>query len=159
MIIKANPNPSHTTTSQNHNDIIIEETLLSQTNHNHYTPLPEQPSAAVPPAKRRRPMSGIGAIIASVAFLISLVALITFNQTPQQPLISTTEAERDHHDYDIQEPRGLAQGVSAKSNPPLSDDRLRYNWTNAMFSWQRTAFHFQPQKNWMNGRYNYTLPN
>lgn len=46
-------------------------------------------------------------------------------------------------------PRGVAQGVSAKSNPTLFQN-VSYNWTNAMFAWQRTAFHFQPQKNWMN---------
>lgn len=26
-----------------------------------------------------------------------------------------------------------------------------YPWTNDMLSWQRTSYHFQPQKNWMNG--------
>ncbi|XP_027354791.1 beta-fructofuranosidase, soluble isoenzyme I-like [Abrus precatorius] len=45
--------------------------------------------------------------------------------------------------------RGVAEGVSAKSNPYLSHI-VPYNWTNAMLSWQRSAFHFQPQKNWMN---------
>ncbi|CAL0329435.1 unnamed protein product [Lupinus luteus] len=46
--------------------------------------------------------------------------------------------------------RGVGEGVSAKSNPSLSSDKVSYDWTNAMLSWQRTAFHFQPQKNWMN---------
>lgn len=26
-----------------------------------------------------------------------------------------------------------------------------FEWTNAMLNWQRTGFHFQPEKNWMNG--------
>lgn len=49
-------------------------------------------------------------------------------------------------------PRGVSQGVSAKSNPPHLNE-ITYNWTSVMFSWQRTSFHFQPQKNWMNGMY------
>jgi beta-fructofuranosidase len=48
----------------------------------------------------------------------------------------------------------VAQGVSPKSNPSFFSDKVSYNWTNAMFSWQRTAYHFQPEKNWMNGRCN-----
>lgn len=55
-------------------------------------------------------------------------------------------------------PRGVAEGVSAKSNPSAFDEeKVSYNWTNAMFSWQRTAYHFQPEKNWMNGRYKKAL--
>jgi beta-fructofuranosidase len=51
--------------------------------------------------------------------------------------------------------RGVAEGVSEKSNAPalLGGVGGAYDWTNAMLSWQRTAFHFQPEKNWMNGRY------
>jgi beta-fructofuranosidase len=49
--------------------------------------------------------------------------------------------------------RGVAEGVSEKSTAPLlGGGALRdYSWTNAMLAWQRTAFHFQPTKNWMNG--------
>lgn len=65
----------------------------------------------------------------SIVFLMSMLALVIINQT--QDLA-----------------REVAQGVSPKSNS--------YDWTDAMFSWQRTAFHFQPQKNWMNGKC--TLP-
>lgn len=56
-------------------------------------------------------------------------------------------------------PRGVGEGVSSKSNEvinsnsclSISSHKVSYNWTNAMFSWQRTSYHFQPQKNWMNG--------
>uniref|UniRef100_J3LZX5 beta-fructofuranosidase n=1 Tax=Oryza brachyantha TaxID=4533 RepID=J3LZX5_ORYBR len=51
--------------------------------------------------------------------------------------------------------RGVVEGVSEKSNAPslrLGGGKVRdYDWTNAMLSWQRTAFHFQPPNNWMNG--------
>lgn len=44
-------------------------------------------------------------------------------------------------------------GVSEKSNRRFGARTASYPWTNNMLSWQRTAFHFQPQKNWMNGNY------
>ncbi|CAN0889827.1 Acid beta-fructofuranosidase 2, vacuolar [Linum grandiflorum] len=45
--------------------------------------------------------------------------------------------------------RGKFEGVSEKSN---GQQRLfrDYDWENKTLSWQRTAFHFQPEKNWMN---------
>lgn len=34
----------------------------------------------------------------------------------------------------------------------VSDEKAKaYPWSNEMLSWQRTCYHFQPQKNWMNG--------
>ena len=53
--------------------------------------------------------------------------------------------------------RGLTAGVSEKSSRLYSGGAgvgtLAYSWNNSMLSWQRTAFHFQPEKNWMNGIY------
>lgn len=51
--------------------------------------------------------------------------------------------------------RGVAEGVSSKSSGAgtgLLGSLGPYPWTNKMLSWQRTGFHFQPEKNWMNGR-------
>lgn len=45
-------------------------------------------------------------------------------------------------------PRGVSEGVSGKS---VRTFRTAYPWTNAMLAWQRTSYHFQPEKNWMNG--------
>ncbi|KAI9076641.1 hypothetical protein K1719_041406 [Acacia pycnantha] len=48
--------------------------------------------------------------------------------------------------------RGVSAGVSEKSNKRLFGSSVResFPWNNSMLSWQRTAFHFQPEKNWMN---------
>nr|ABI17894.1 vacuolar invertase [Coffea canephora] len=46
--------------------------------------------------------------------------------------------------------RGVPQGVSEKTFRGVSDANDVYPWTNAMLSWQRTSYHFQPEKNWMN---------
>ncbi|KAL5728215.1 beta-fructofuranosidase [Ranunculus cassubicifolius] len=43
-------------------------------------------------------------------------------------------------------PRGVAEGVSAKSSPDYGEP---FPWTTTMLSWQRTAYHFQSAKNWM----------
>lgn len=133
------------------------------TNNPPYTPLPgEDPLfSGHPPASPRRPLKGFAVIFASIVFLLSLVGLIIHQGPQQPPNVAPEKQDDDHHGppststreaTSFWEPRGKAQGVSAKSNPPVSDE-LSYNWTNAMFSWQRTAFHFQPERNWMNGRY------
>ncbi|PQM42711.1 vacuolar acid invertase [Prunus yedoensis var. nudiflora] len=127
------------------------------TNTTSYTPLPGDPLLSGPPETPRRPLKVFAVIFASVIFLMSLVALIINQGPPQQDgrhhekqSASTASSETTSFS---RLPRGIAQGVSAKSNPSFSDE-ASYNWTNAMFSWQRTAFHFQPERNWMNGRSN-----
>lgn len=50
----------------------------------------------------------------------------------------------------------VSAGVSEKSNVFLSGankvgETESFPWNNTMLSWQRTSFHFQPEKNWMNG--------
>ncbi|KAL2595218.1 hypothetical protein AAZV13_11G028100 [Glycine max] len=50
--------------------------------------------------------------------------------------------------------RGLSAGVSEKSSWQLNSNNgsgESYPWNNSVLSWQRTAYHFQPEKNWMNG--------
>ena len=118
-----------------------------------YAPLPDHPSSGGAPATRRRPLKSFAAIFASVVFLLSLVTLI-INQS-QEPLLTPNRAPSPSRTSKpasfSNAQRGVAEGVSAKSNPSLSDE-VSFNWTNAMFSWQRSAYHFQPEKNWMNGR-------
>nr|UXP88657.1 sai protein [Fritillaria thunbergii] len=47
--------------------------------------------------------------------------------------------------------RGVSEGVSDKSTASLLGSSLTgYPWTKAILQWQRTGFHFQPEKNWMN---------
>ncbi|KAG9131957.1 hypothetical protein Leryth_023216 [Lithospermum erythrorhizon] len=49
-------------------------------------------------------------------------------------------------------PRGVLEGFSAKSNDPLKEDeQASCIWTRNMLTWQKSGFHFQPKKNWMNG--------
>ncbi|KAL5078381.1 hypothetical protein RYX36_017365 [Vicia faba] len=89
--------------------------------------------------KNKKPSYVIFVTFGFIVFLMSMLAFIITNQT-QNPLEKLERQELA---------RGVAQGVSAKSNS-YDFHKVSYNWTDAMFSWQRTAFHFQPQKNWMN---------
>ncbi|KAI3960158.1 hypothetical protein MKW98_016882 [Papaver atlanticum] len=53
--------------------------------------------------------------------------------------------------------RGVKEGASEKAflqfygDVDIDGKIISYPWTNYMLSWQRTAYHFQPEKNWMNG--------
>lgn len=112
-----------------------------------YSPLPDHPVPAGAPALgQRRPLKVFAVTLASLMFLVSLVALV-IHQSPQTPVTVDNDGPSMER-----EGRGVAQGVSEKSFLGFSGRRLSYNWTTAMFAWQRTAFHFQPEKNWMNGR-------
>jgi beta-fructofuranosidase len=47
--------------------------------------------------------------------------------------------------------RGVSAGVSEKANVNLKGAQEKgYPQNDSMLSWQRTSFHFQPEKNWMN---------
>jgi beta-fructofuranosidase len=113
----------------------------SNDNHDLHTPLLNS---------SQKPSKVIFVTFGSIVFLMSMVALIIIqSQNSLQKLENTTPLANISLRPEL--PRGVAQGVSSKSNPSKFN-KVSYNWTNAMFSWQRTAFHFQPQKNWMNGK-------
>ncbi|KAL2606522.1 hypothetical protein GLYMA_09G231500v4 [Glycine max] len=90
----------------------------------------------------RRTQKGTLVFIVSIVFLLSFIIINLQSHEPSFENNITTVPL-------LPIARGVAEGVSAKSNPYLSQ-KASYNWTNAMLSWQRTAFHFQPQRNWMN---------
>lgn len=48
--------------------------------------------------------------------------------------------------------RGPSDGVSEKVSA-VRGPGGGFPWSNSMLQWQRTGFHFQPEKNWMNGSY------
>ncbi|KAK1285080.1 Beta-fructofuranosidase, soluble isoenzyme I [Acorus calamus] len=47
--------------------------------------------------------------------------------------------------------RGVREGVSEKSSGVRLSGGAAHPWSNEELIWQRTAYHFQPFKNWMNG--------
>ncbi|XP_024981537.1 beta-fructofuranosidase, soluble isoenzyme I-like [Cynara cardunculus var. scolymus] len=122
-----------------------------------YSPLPDSDHHRPPPSQWRRPITLLSGIFLFMLLFSSLIALV-INQHGQQQIagdgtpLSSNSAPAAKK---VLEPisRGVSQGVSEKSNFQLSSAAAvveTYPWTNAMLSWQRTGFHFQPPKNWMN---------
>ncbi|WZZ13019.1 hypothetical protein YC2023_106108 [Brassica napus] len=110
--------------------------------------LSESSSNSIPETRRRKPTK-VHLVVYSGFLLIALY--ITLIVTHTRP-VSTKGA----NDEKTVASRARLAGVSEKSNEhiwKMSDDREgeAFAWNNTMLSWQRTAFHFQPEKNWMNG--------
>nr|ABB77251.1 vacuolar invertase BObetaFRUCT3 [Bambusa oldhamii] len=120
-----------------------------------YSPLPagDAASAEVSGAgrARRRPLC-VAAVLLAVAALAGLaLAGLRLAGRPMDALSAEVDA--------VARSRGPESGVSEKTSGVRSDGRLgasggdagnAFPWSNAMLQWQRTGFHFQPQKNWMN---------
>ncbi|KAE9464999.1 hypothetical protein C3L33_03096, partial [Rhododendron williamsianum] len=116
-----------------------------------YTRLPDHPPS---PADHRRSFKGLAGIFLSMLLMSSLVALIV-NLDPR-PRSNVNDDQRESTSPSMPESlmplsRGVAQGVSEKAVGEFSGGGPVYPWTNAMLAWQRTGYHFQPEKNWMNG--------
>nr|AEB66648.2 vacuole invertase [Rumex dentatus] len=91
--------------------------------------------------RRPRPVKVLATTVVSCLLLASLVAVLMNGQPPAPAAVNVNPAR--------------AHGVSEKrfrvgSGSHLRDDNDSFVWTNAMLTWQRTGYHFQPQKNWMN---------
>ncbi|KAJ0466116.1 putative beta-fructofuranosidase [Helianthus annuus] len=122
---------------------------LEHTTSTSYSPLPDADNHRHPSSStRQRPITLLSGIFLSMLFFSSLIALI-LNQHNQPHLDDSRNKESSRA---IPVSRGPPQGVSEKSNIELASSDVEdiYPWTNAMLSWQRTGFHFQPPKNWMN---------
>lgn len=124
-----------------------------------YSPLPagDAASAEVSGAGRaqRRPLCA--ALLLTAAAVLLAVAALAGVRLAGRPMdgLSVGLAEVDA----VARSRGPDSGVSEKTSGVRSDGRLgasggdagnAFPWSNAMLQWQRTGFHFQPEKNWMN---------
>ncbi|XP_059624843.1 beta-fructofuranosidase, soluble isoenzyme I-like [Cornus florida] len=112
-----------------------------------YTLLPDQTQSTGSPANQRRPKKGLTCMLLYTLGLLSLIVLIlnqaTVNTDPPSS-VSTPDT------LELPPSRGVSLGVSEKTFRQFPGYGKVYPWTNAMLSWQRTTYHFQPQKNWMN---------
>ncbi|KAK1438717.1 hypothetical protein QVD17_04527 [Tagetes erecta] len=118
-----------------------------------YAPLPdrEQPTADEPTVVLHPKKTAIFLVCAflSVAFLVTLMAgnghvvikNLTTNVAP-----STVETPTKTTPMS----RGVDKGVSEKSFRAFLGADNSYPWNSNMLGWQRPAFHFRPEKNWMN---------
>ncbi|KAG1359293.1 putative Beta-fructofuranosidase 1 [Cocos nucifera] len=123
-----------------------------------YAPLPPGAAASVP-AKWRRTNTRLLSLAAVAFCLLALAAFLSSDRRnarqPDSYATSSPVASRPVS-------RGPSDGVSEKASgafPTLLSGTTAgdstatpppYPWTNDMLQWQRTGFHFQPSRNWMN---------
>ncbi|KAJ1416028.1 Glycosyl hydrolase family 32, N-terminal [Sesbania bispinosa] len=113
-----------------------------------YIPVPDGPESAGAPAEPRRQLKEVVVILCGLLTL-ALVSMVAFNGYRASNELHGEVSLPTSKTVPWQAvSRGVSAGVSEKSN---SNNGESYPWNNSMLSWQRTAFHFQPDKNWMNG--------
>ncbi|CAJ1928345.1 unnamed protein product [Sphenostylis stenocarpa] len=114
-----------------------------------YVPVPDGPhSPAEPPRKVMK-------VFVIFCGMLVLLFILAFNGDHVTSTLTTTTNEQEFSPRTHTVPcstlkpfsRGVSSGVSWKSS--FNNDES-YPWNNTMLSWQRTVFHFQPEKNWMN---------
>ncbi|KDP25630.1 hypothetical protein JCGZ_20786 [Jatropha curcas] len=134
---------------------------VSQPQDAGYTSLPDGINAETSSAVHRRISKKLLSVVLSGLFFVLLfVALIDNNNRSEKNILSQENenvgslgTSQDTAKPEILRPvsRGVSAGVSQKANLISShSESPDYPWNNSMLSWQRTAFHFQPEKNWMN---------
>ncbi|XAR71808.1 Beta-fructofuranosidase [Bertholletia excelsa] len=117
-----------------------------------YSRLSGQAETNASPAAYRRSVKNLAGIFLAVLCLASLIALI-LNQEPHASAKVTAIRPESSPETLMPPSRGPSQGVSEKTFRGFSVDSSPYPWTNHLLAWQRTGFHFQPENNWMNGKY------
>ncbi|KAK6118980.1 hypothetical protein DH2020_047266 [Rehmannia glutinosa] len=118
-----------------------------------YAPLLDSTVVAEPPQRRRRRRSSSVVLLLMTGLLgVALIfAVVRFGIRHNEIGSRSSSLEtRRPAEMIVPADRGVAEGVSLKTFGRLRGARA-YSWTNNMLAWQRTAFHFQPRKNWMNG--------
>ncbi|KMT12545.1 hypothetical protein BVRB_5g097930 [Beta vulgaris subsp. vulgaris] len=80
----------------------------------------------------------------------NVVGDLTLRPPPEN--VASVEVMPGSKDLLFKVSRGKPHGVSQKANSlPLRGLKVPFfDWNDLQLAWQRTAFHFQPQKNWMN---------
>ncbi|XP_057528188.1 beta-fructofuranosidase, soluble isoenzyme I-like isoform X2 [Amaranthus tricolor] len=103
------------------------------------------PNPSQPNSSTHKPIKRIAILTLSLIFILVIVSLPSDNQK-----VSEKASEKVSEISPTIISRGKREGVSEKVYRGERDG-LSYEWTNDMLLWQRSGYHFQPQKNWMNG--------
>lgn len=92
-------------------------------------------------------------LVSGLFIMVSLVGALVLIGNDMNGHMSLSDTSRETVRPAKVVTRGPEAGVSEKSNVKLLSvgEGTGYPWNNSMLSWQHSAFHFQPEKNWMNG--------
>nr|AJW82912.1 acid invertase [Dimocarpus longan] len=138
---------------------MLDEKLIPSNTDNNYAPLPDGSDS---PASRRSPTKVLLVALCGLVMVGVLLASMGCNGGSSRDVHAKTGGDGD---VEASLPnskeaataiphmpisRGVSAGVSEKSNHQFLRGAASFPWNNSMLSWQRTAFHFQPEKNWMN---------
>ncbi|VAI52834.1 unnamed protein product [Triticum turgidum subsp. durum] len=129
-----------------------------------YAPLPEDAEAATTVGRARRTAGPLCAalMLVTAAVLLMVAALAGVRLAGQLPADGIVVMSADQTTVDAAmmstSSRGPESGVSEKTSGAAAHGGMlgadasgnAFPWSNAMLQWQRTGFHFQPEKNWMN---------
>uniref|UniRef100_J3L8T3 beta-fructofuranosidase n=1 Tax=Oryza brachyantha TaxID=4533 RepID=J3L8T3_ORYBR len=125
-----------------------------------YSPLPAGGDADVVSGagRRRRPLWV--ALLLSSAAVILAVCVLSGARLAGRPVVDQVAVPATAEGVaEMARSRGPEAGVSEKTLGAEEAVRLMggaaeadnaFPWSNAMLQWQRTGFHFQPERNWMN---------
>ncbi|KAJ1277461.1 hypothetical protein BS78_04G006000 [Paspalum vaginatum] len=131
-----------------------------------YSPLPAADAGAGARRRAGGPLCA-AALVLSAALLLAVAAVTMLGRPPVTAVVppGDTAAAETTMTSPPQTSRGPDAGVSEKTSGASGGEGSRlgadadadadsggnaFPWSNAMLQWQRTGFHFQPQKNWMN---------
>ncbi|KAJ1692891.1 hypothetical protein LUZ63_009589 [Rhynchospora breviuscula] len=120
-----------------------------------YVPLPttaDEAATASAASSRRRLNLLVGAT-SSLLLLLSLLGAALYisphNGADHEPSLLKSNEQVQPTILEPAVSRGPSDGVSEKVSAVRSPAGS-FPWSNSMLQWQRTGFHFQPEKNWMN---------
>lgn len=119
-----------------------------------YTALPDDNAYAVAPTKSRRYLKVtlvLSSLFLAALVLVGLIYIDNGNgKVPAFTPGSDANSMPSPSSSPVAEPRGVEEGVSPKSIGSRLGATVSFSWSRKTLSWQRSAFHFQPKKNWMN---------
>jgi sucrose:sucrose fructosyltransferase len=102
---------------------------------------------------RRRLIAGA---VTSLLLIFSLLGAALYlspqMKVDREPTVLNSNGRADPTILEPAVSRGPSDGVSEKVSA-VRGPGGGFPWSNSMLQWQRTGFHFQPEKNWMNGTY------
>ncbi|XP_043694930.1 beta-fructofuranosidase, soluble isoenzyme I-like isoform X2 [Telopea speciosissima] len=110
-----------------------------------YNPLLGNDIQLESPESRRISINFYALISFSALLLISVMFFVGIHRS------EISGVNEDTTSSSSSTPRGVSEGVSDKTFRLFSGNGIPFSWTESMLSWQRTGYHFQPKKSWMNG--------
>ncbi|XP_026407082.1 acid beta-fructofuranosidase-like [Papaver somniferum] len=127
--------------------------LESAVNECSYTTLPDHHTLSEDSSSVNglKPLKSFAYTFSIVLFICSTVLVLVGDHQRSEILSSILPPTSKITPSVVVSSRGVSEGVSEKSNAKnLFAASNPFPWTNNMLSWQRTSYHFQPQRNWMN---------